>query len=170
MLFRFRTSTHKITSILLLTFILASLVTGVAFAQGDDPGGVSADDVNAIARQLFCPVCENTPLDVCPTQACAQWRALIREKLVAGWSEDEIKQYFVDQYGARALSEPPREGFNWLVYIVPPILFAAGAYILFRGLRSWYRVGDEMEESAASDPISDDYMARLEDQLDSSKK
>lgn len=170
MLFKFRLSTHKITSFFLSAFILASLVTGVAFAQGDNPQGPSDDDVNAIAKQLFCPVCENTPLDVCPTQACAQWRALIREKLVAGWSEDEIKQYFVDQYGARALSEPPLQGFNWLVYIVPPILFVVGAYILYRGLRSWYRVDDQMGAGAASEPIDDQYMARLESQLDNSKK
>ena len=80
-------------------------------AQAPTP---SDDDVNAIARQLFCPVCENTPLDVCPTQACAQWRALIREKLSQGWTADQIKQYFADQYGARVLAEPPQQGLNWL--------------------------------------------------------
>ncbi len=170
MLLKFRPSRYKITSILMLTFIAASLVSGIAFAQGDDPGSPTDDDVNAIAKQLFCPVCENTPLDVCPTQACAQWRALIREKLAAGWSEDEIKQYFVDQYGARALSEPPRQGFNWLVYIVPPILFAAGAYILYRGVRSWYQVEDEVDLSMTQEPIDEIYLARLEDHLDSSQK
>ncbi|MEN8172104.1 MAG: cytochrome c-type biogenesis protein [Chloroflexota bacterium] len=170
MIIKFRPSAYKITSIFLLIFFLASLITGVAAAQGDDPAGPSADEVNAIARQLFCPVCENTPLDVCATQACAQWRALIREKLAAGWSEEEIKQYFVDQYGARALSEPPREGFNWLVYIVPPILFVAGAYILYRGLRSWNQVDEQLEISSASEPVDDDYMAQLEDQLNSSRK
>lgn len=167
---KFQRPTQKITSILLLAFILISLVTGTVFAQGDDPQWPTDDDVNAIAKQLFCPVCESTPLDVCPTQACAQWRALIREKLIAGWSEDEIKQYFVDQYGARALADPPRQGFTWLVYIVPPVLFAAGAYILYRGVRSWYRPEDDMEENLTSEAMDDEYMARLEDQLDSSRK
>ncbi|MBE9524317.1 MAG: cytochrome c-type biogenesis protein CcmH [Chloroflexi bacterium] len=170
MLHKIRPSTQKITSLLMLTLMLASVITGIASAQGDNPDGVSADDVNAIARQLFCPVCENTPLDVCPTQACAQWRAMIREKLVAGWSEDEIKQYFVDQYGARALSEPPLQGFNWLVYIVPPFLFVIGAYILYRGVRSWYQVDDDLDQSFTSEPIDDEYLARFEDQLDSSQK
>ena len=65
--------------------LLAVLSTPpAALAQQPTP---SDDEVNAIAKQLFCPVCENTPLDVCPTQACAQWRELIREKLAAGWSE-----------------------------------------------------------------------------------
>ncbi len=35
---------------------------------------VSDDQVNEVAGGLYCPVCESTPLDVCPTQACADWR------------------------------------------------------------------------------------------------
>ena len=169
MLLKFQPSLQKISSILMLALMLASVVTGIASAQGDALQGPTDDEVNAIAKQLFCPVCENTPLDVCPTQACAQWRDLIREKLAEGWSEDEIKGYFVDQYGARALSEPPRQGFNWLVYIVPPILFVVGAYILYRGVRSWYRV-DDVESNMPSEPVDDEYLARFEDQLDSSQK
>ena len=167
---KFHASTQKITSILMLTLILASVITGMAFAQGEDLGGPTDDEVNAIAKQLFCPVCENTPLDVCPTQACAQWRALIREKLTEGWSEDEIKGYFVDQYGARALSEPPLQGFNWLVYIVPPILFVIGAYILYKGVRSWYQVDEDVGQIITSEPIDDEYLARFEDQLDRSQE
>ena len=62
------------------TFLLARTVLAQAATPSDD-------DVNQIAKKLFCPVCENVPLDVCPTQACTQWRATIKEKLVAGWSE-----------------------------------------------------------------------------------
>ena len=41
-------------------------------------------EVNAIASQLYCPVCESTPLDVCPTEACRQWRDVIRTMLTEG--------------------------------------------------------------------------------------
>src|SRR5512140_3730888 len=94
----------------------------------------SDDEVNRIAHQLYCPVCENTPLDVCPTEACRQWRDLIRQELAQGWSEARIKQYFVDQYGARALAEPPRTGLNWLVYILPPLIIVAAAVLLLRAM------------------------------------
>ena len=169
MLSNFRPALKKLTSVLMLTMVLTALLAGMVSAQGDRLQGPTDDEVNAIAKQLFCPVCENTPLDVCPTQACAQWRALIREKLTAGWSEDQIKQYFVDQYGARALSEPPRQGFTWFVYIVPPILFVIGAYILYKGVRSWYKV-DDVVEGDAPQPVDDQYLARFEDQLDSSQE
>ena len=126
----------------------------------------SDDQVNAVARQLFCPVCENTPLDVCPTQACAQWRELIRTKLADGWTTDQIKQYFVTQYGARVLSEPPRQGLNWLVYIIPPVLMLVGVYILFRAFQSMRK--PLLADTAAPDPAdpeSDEYLRRVEEEL-----
>src|SRR5512147_940469 len=90
--------------------LLGGLFTTTALAQSGTP---SDDEVNAIARKLYCPVCESTPLDVCPTQACKEWRELIRTMLAEGKTEDEILQHFVDQYGARVLAEPPKEGGFW---------------------------------------------------------
>lgn len=155
-------------------FILVSVISllllagsaGVAIAQQPTP---SDDDVNAIARQLFCPVCENTPLDVCPTQACAQWRDEIRLRLAQGWDEARIKDYFAENYGVRVLAEPPRQGLNWLVYIVPPVAFLAGAYILFRAFRSWRDLArqgaDESPENLEKMEDGDPYVDRMEQEL-----
>jgi cytochrome c-type biogenesis protein CcmH len=148
---------------LVLFTVLAGLLVAPVLAQGQPP---TDDDVNAVARQLYCPVCENTPLDVCPTQACAQWRDLIRSMLAEGKSEAEIKQYFVDNYGARVLNEPPREGLNWLVYIVPPLVILVGAVILVRALRTWKKpqAVPQVEGPRAEAPV-DDYVARLEEEV-----
>jgi cytochrome c-type biogenesis protein CcmH len=157
-------------TIYLILITAVSLVTSVS-AQEVDPGTISDNEVNAIAKQLYCPVCENIPLDVCGTQACAQWRELIREKLADGWSEDEIKNYFVAQYGDRVLAEPPRRGLNWLVYIVPPVAFLAGVFILYRGIQSWRQMADSTEEAVESDEATlDDYVARMEEALRRSDK
>ena len=82
-------------------FLLSVLVTCILFgslgnvvAQDNSP---TDDEVNAISKQLYCPVCESIPLDACGTQACIQWQDTIREKLSAGWSEKEIKKYFDKQ-------------------------------------------------------------------------
>jgi cytochrome c-type biogenesis protein CcmH len=156
--------------LLSLTFVLTGLLYHPARAQGPTP---TDDEVNAIAKQLYCPVCENTPLDVCPTEACRQWRDLIRQQLADGWTEDQIKQYFVDNYGARVLAEPPRTGLNWLVYILPPAIILAGAFVLFRALRAWTRTGAASAgsgESEAKPPArDDDYIARLEEELKKQK-
>jgi cytochrome c-type biogenesis protein CcmH len=135
----------------------------LAFAQKPTP---SDDAVNRIAHQLYCPVCENTPLDVCPTEACRQWRDLIRQQLSQGWTEDRIKQYFADQYGARVLAEPPRTGLNWLVYVLPPLVILVGAFLLVRAMRSWAKpsVPEQPAEPVNEGP-KDEYVARLEEEL-----
>jgi cytochrome c-type biogenesis protein CcmH len=157
-----RHSSIVFSLIILLIGLVAILQVAVVKAQE-----VPTDDqVNAIAKQLYCPVCENIPLDVCPTQACAQWRELIREKLSAGWTESEIKTYFVAQYGDRVLASPPATGLNWLVYIIPPLVIIAGAYILYRALLAWRQAPPELpDQNQPEDEADDEYVARIEEEL-----
>jgi cytochrome c-type biogenesis protein CcmH len=146
--------------------VLAALLLGAvgvvsALAQTGMP---TDDEVNAVASELYCPVCENVPLDVCPTQACAQWRDLIREKLAAGWNKEQIKNYFKDQYGIRVLAQPPLEGLNWLVYLLPPVFFALGAYLVYRALshrKALVKTTVAVDVPAGGDP----YLKRIEDEL-----
>jgi len=146
--------------------VLVVLLTGVASAQETEPVEVTDNQINAIAKQLYCPVCENIPLDVCPTQACAQWRALIGEKLAAGWSEDQIKDYFVAQYGDRVLATPPARGLNWLVYVIPPVAIILGAFILYRAMRGWRQPAPASAQPETNSGLSgDEYVARLEEEL-----
>lgn len=163
---------NRLQAGLLLAFLLAVCLVVTANAQESTPAAsisdraVSDDAVNAVAKQLYCPVCENIPLDVCPTQACIQWRALIREKLAAGWNEAQIKDYFVAQYGDRVLATPPARGLNWLVYLIPPVAIVLGVYILYRAMRAWQKpvqASQEIENSPA--PAGDEYVARLEEEL-----
>jgi len=149
---------------LLFCLALALLAVQAAQAQEPNPTQPTDNEVNAIAKQLYCPVCENIPLDVCPTQACAQWRDLIRQKLSAGWNSEQIKAYFVEQYGERVLGAPPARGFNWLVYLVPPLAILAGGLILFRALRTM-RAQPATQTNPSIPPPSDEYIQRLEEEL-----
>lgn len=146
--------------VLLLTFS----VFGETAAQGDEP---TEDEVNTIAEQLYCPVCENVPLDVCGTQACAQWRATIRKKLAAGWNEKQIKQYFSNQYGVRVLAQPPTQGFNALFWALPPVAFLVSAFFVLRFIRNIRRKQQPADgQPAAEQANADDYVARLERELE----
>ncbi len=152
-------------SIFFLLFTFSIVPAAAVTAQKPIP---SDDEVNAIARQLFCPICENTPLDVCPTQACHDWRELIRQMLAQGKTPDEIKQYFVDHYGARVLSEPPTSGYGLLVYVVPPVAFLIGVFLLFRTFRTWKHLRKEPATGATTGhdaDLKDEYTARLEEEL-----
>jgi cytochrome c-type biogenesis protein CcmH len=164
--------------ILMFLLILAGLLIPVFPLLAQTPGQtVTDDEVNVIARDLFCPVCESTPLDVCETQACADWREVIRVKLAEGQSEEQIKGYFAEQYGVRALAEPPAKGFTLLVWLFP-IIAVPAAIIIFvfylRKIRSSAAVSSASiavdsnliaSQQADSEPDKDPYTERIEKEL-----
>jgi cytochrome c-type biogenesis protein CcmH len=163
---------NKRSAIFLLFFLLlaiAAVSAQTVQAQEVQPTP-SDDEVNRVAKQMYCPVCENIPLDVCPTTACAEWRDLIRLKLSEGYTDQEIKDYFAVQYGDRVLAEPPRRGLNWLVYVLPAIFFLGGLVILSRVLTSMRRKTVVQSAAPAADAppaaVDDDtYIQQLEDEL-----
>ena len=146
------------------------LFVGVVAAQG---GPVTDDQVNAVAKQLNCPVCENVPLDVCETQACLQWRDLIRQKLAAGETPQQIIFYFRATYGDRVLQSPPREGFTGLVWVLPFVGLMAGMAILIvvlRRMAAQPKAETRVVVEAKADAGADEYRQRLERELKESDR
>ncbi len=138
--------------------VLSALFFGVSIVSAQGP---TQDDVNRVANQLYCPVCENITLANCPTQACIQWRARIRDELAAGKSDEEIIQGFVRDYGMRVVGEPPIPLLWWL----PPLGLAAAAVFLAWLLRSWARRPRPATAEVEPNPLpedADEYRARLE--------
>src|SRR5215208_4634159 len=162
--YRQRITNYKLPLAILVTLLFAFAFRLVVSAQGPTP---TDDDVNRIAKQLYCPVCESTPLDVCPTEACRQWRDLIRTMLAEGKSEAEIKQYFVTQYGDRVLAEPPN---RFVAYLVPAAIILLGALLLARGFQMWMKpsVKDAADAKREAEP-GDPYIARLEEEVKKQK-
>jgi cytochrome c-type biogenesis protein CcmH len=151
--------------VLVASALAAVLFAGVVAAQG---GPVTDDQVNAVAKQLNCPVCENVPLDVCETQACVQWRDLIRQKLVTGDKPEQIIAYFRATYGDRVLQSPPREGFTGLVWILPFVGLMAGVAILIvvlRRMAAQPKAEARVEVEAKAEAGADEYRKRLEREL-----
>ena len=165
-------SNRLLLFLLLLALILLSAVH-IASAQDGTAvppvRAVTEDEVNAIAGKLYCPVCENIPLDVCGTEACADWRQEIRTMLEQGQSEEQILTYFENRYGDRVLATPRREGINLIVWIAPPAVLIIGAGLLIVVLRRMApRKGSAMTTGVALhryDNLDAEYVARLEADL-----
>jgi cytochrome c-type biogenesis protein CcmH len=167
----------------LLAVLLGLFLAGSLSAQEE----ITDDEVNEIAAEVYCPVCESTPLDVCPTQACADWRELIRTQLSEGASRQDVLNYFARQYGDGVLANPPRQGVSLIVLWIIPILgIALAAVLLARYMRSIRQsapavapAGPSINSAATGSPARpakpvpttdnpdlDTYISRLEQELD----
>ncbi len=150
------------TRCLLISIILGSSVLG-AVAQTPTP-----EEINAIAKELWCPLCSGVRLDVCELKACIQMREVIALKLAEGATPEEIKAYFVEQYGPQVLGEPPRKGFSLFAWILPFAALAGGAgWLIYQG-RRWSahrRIARTAEVTRSPDLSQDEYARRLEEEL-----
>jgi len=152
--------------ILFLIMILAGFfAVSVVSAQDGQPGYPTDDDVNRVAKQLYCPVCPNTPLDVCETKACEDWRAQIRDQLTEGWTDQQIMDYFVAQYGERVLAEPQRKGFTSLVWFLPLVAVLLGLGIVYEVLKNWRKQNSAPAISTPPPQIPDELLQKIEREI-----
>lgn len=159
---------------LLIGLLLALFSVGVALAQSSTPAPITDDQVNAVASELYCPECENIPLDVCPSQACADMREEIRQLLQQGETKAQIKQYFIARYGDRVVGAPPTRGWNWALYIIPPVVILAAVVFLYRNFRIWkarsLKSAQQSADSSSQPDVADKYVSRMEAELKKAKK
>jgi cytochrome c-type biogenesis protein CcmH/NrfF len=114
------------------SFAFAGTVSAQELPDWMNTPGVSPDEVNTVAEEIWCPLCSGVRLDSCELRACHQMKDVIALKLAEGESTEAIKEYFLEQYGPQVLGEPPREGFNWLAWILPFVAVALGGVFLWR--------------------------------------
>ena len=145
--------------------LLLGLLSVVAYAQGEEP---TLEEINAIARDLWCPLCNGVRLDVCELRACDQMRETISDQLREGKSGDDIIAYFVQKYGYVVLGEPPRRGASWLPWLLPFIVLALGSVYLIHLGRRWMQkqptVG-VLASNKSTNPPSDPYIKQVEEDL-----
>lgn len=149
-----------------LLIVIASFIAySNAKAQETTPGYPNDNDVNRVAKQLYCPVCPNTPLDVCETKACQDWRAQIRDQLAQGWTDQQVIDYFVAQYGERVLAEPQRKGFTSLVWFLPLIMVLLGMGVVYEILRNWKKKQPAPSVAVPTTQIPDEVLKKIEREI-----
>jgi cytochrome c-type biogenesis protein CcmH len=121
--------------VLVVVAILAAIWSYVMIAT--PPQKTLDQKVQDVASQLKCPVCQDESVADSPSLIAQQMRAVIRQRLQAGESEQQVIDYFVSRYGQQILWSPPWQGFSMLAYLVPFGLFTGGCILLFFILRDW---------------------------------
>ena len=110
------------------------LLPGAALAQESPELDRQAREV---AGALMCPVCQNLSAADSQSELAEQMRQVVRAKLAAGESREQILAYFVDRYGEEILIDPPKRGFNLFIWVVPPLLLLGFGVVLWRTVRRW---------------------------------
>ncbi len=116
---------------------LAFLVASVAATR--DPNEVA----RAIGDQVYC-MCGGCVglLNHCPhpDAECStkrEMRAMILKEAQAGKGETQILQDLVLRYGVAVLASPPAKGFDWMVWVLPPIGVIVGLALVVLIVRRW---------------------------------
>lgn len=103
---------------------------------------------SAVAATLRCPVCQGESIQDSPAALAQQMRAVVRDRLRAGESPDEVKAYFVSRYGEWILLEPKMTGLNVALYILPVLLVVGGLILVVILVRRWTRQGEGRADDA----------------------
>jgi cytochrome c-type biogenesis protein CcmH len=148
------------------SLLLALLLWLAASAAGavqpdeilDDPALEAR--ARAISQDIRCLVCQNQSIDDSDADLARDLRLIVRERLVAGDSDAEVKQFLVARYGDYVLLEPPVKPSTYVLWFGPAaiLLVAAG------GIGQFFR--RRRARSAAPPPLTAEERQRLATLLD----
>ncbi len=145
-----------LTLLALLAWTLTGAVTHPAFAV--QPGEMLADSAlekraRTISAELRCLVCQNQSIDDSDAPLAGDLRRLVRERLLAHDSDQQVLDYIVARYGQFVLLKPPFDLSTLLLWLTPVLVLIAGAALVIRATRPGL--------SPASQPLTAQEKAKL---------
>lgn len=111
----------------------------------------------SLSAGLRCLVCQNQSIDDSDAPLAKDLRVLVRERLVAGDSDQQVIDYVVARYGDFVLLKPPMNTHTLLLWIAPFLALAGAVVVILRGMRA-----QPPTTIATAAPLS----AREEEELD----
>jgi cytochrome c-type biogenesis protein CcmH len=112
----------------------------------DDP--LLEDRARDLSKGLRCLVCQNESIDDSDAALARDLRLLVRERLVAGDSDEEVLDFVVERYGEFALLQPKFGGSNLVLWIAGPL-----------GLLFAFIIGLNMMRRSAANPSTKDELS-----------
>ena len=154
--------------VLILVATVLAVVTQACASQSAVPS--LEQRAQALDQEIMCPVCPGESIDQSRSEYAKQMRAFVREKLAEGWSDKQIKQYYVERFGPRILMAPPQQGFSLLAWVLPPLGVGAAliAYVVaVRRMRrrSAREDAQMLPQAPLSEEEREEYSRRIEAML-----
>ena len=121
-----------------ISIAIISLVISGCFSKVEVPE--QDRRIQELNKVLMCPVCPGESLDQSQNELASQMREIVKEKIDDGWTDEQIKDYFVERYGPRVVMNPPFGGFAITAWIIPPIMLVCAFVIFVFYIRSKLRI------------------------------
>lgn len=129
-----------------LTMAMAAPHPALAQAAADS---LLEEQVKSVSAELRCPVCQGLSILDSPSQLAQDMKRLVREKLAAGATPREVRDYFVERYGEWVLLKPPAHGATLTVWLLPVVALLGGGLAVWVAVRRWTRNTAESTAAAA---------------------
>jgi cytochrome c-type biogenesis protein CcmH len=112
-----------------------ALLLSVAMAQAVEPGEMLKDPAlearaRAISQQIRCVVCQNQTIDDSNADLAHELRIVLRERLAAGDTDQQVKDFLTARYGDFVLLNPPFRAKTFILWIGPAMVFLMGGAII----------------------------------------
>lgn len=122
--------------VLMGVIVLVALVIGT---RPDDTPRTNEDRAHALADGLKCPTCRSQSVADSDAPVSKEIRAEINRRIESGDTDEEIREYLVDQFGEDVVLTPSASGVTGLVWVLPVVLLIAGGAALGFAFRRWRR-------------------------------
>ena len=147
-----------IRRIVITAVTLATLVSQPAFAV--EPDEILVDPVleeraRAISKQVRCVVCQNQDIDSSNAGVARDLRLLVRERLVAGDTDQQVMDFLVARYGDYVLFNPPWKPSTYILWVAPIVILGLGgiatAAVLTQNARRYRKSRKQETKRGASE-------------------
>lgn len=144
-----------------MTLASAVLAVGLLAFQ---PSADVEREARALEAMLIAPCCFSQQVSVHQSPAAEEVRKDVRARLAAGQTRQQIIDAYVANYGKRILAEPPAQGFDRALYLLPPLLMLGSAALVIALVRRFSRRAPAAVAPEATTP-GGDYDQKLDDEL-----
>lgn len=97
---------------------------------------MAVTEASEIAAKLRCPVCQGVSIADSPSGMATKMRRQVRDLVAAGYTEEQVMNYFEHSYGEFVRLEPPMRGLNWMLWAMPSMVLLAGVVFVYMRARS----------------------------------
>jgi cytochrome c-type biogenesis protein CcmH len=118
---------------------LLSMLCGMSAAYGIDPTSIADPGLEArylaLTHELRCMQCQNESIADSPVGLASDLRREVRDMLLAGKTDEEVRNYMVSRYGEFILFRPRFSLRNAWLWFAPPLLLLLGVAVAVRVVR-----------------------------------